>query len=940
MQENVDIINAPDVPSQASNVVMDSQVVNQDPTLKSGKIKKIHLRNFMCHSNFEVHLNKNINVFVGLNGSGKSAVLSALTIGLGSKASSTARSTSLKDLVKQGEASATIEITLTNDGFDSFEGDITFTSNFFISIIIFLLILEDVYGKEITVVRNINANSGASTYKLKSAKGKVITTSRQDLNKLTMCLNIQVENPVLILNQDAARSFLRECDPKKMYILFLKATQIETIIEKLHACLTQAISSRSQLEHLERSIKQYESEVAVIKDKHERLQSVVRLRRVIVEHKNELAWLNVMKAEAKLTDSQNKLQQVRGQITEIQNMVKNKAKYDKDLKEKIRDLGTEFAGLSAVVNEKDEAATAQRDEFEKKKDELSTIDSNRRNLLTRKAVVDENALQLETDIAQRQNNPTNIENLRKENEAKVEMLEKKIDDLKLIMNTAQRDHGQFVETLGDQRERIENAKKQHSSTKTQFEICNQQIRHLESSRADALSAYGPSMSQLVKRLEDMHKKGKFKEMPRGPIGRYIEVPDKKFKQAVETILETVLLSFLVCCDKDRITLTQVFKEFPECSRASIITCAFQQTVYDVRNGMVRVNPNVGRVLMDVIKVSDPVVMNCLIDQRRIESIVLVDRTETAIELTQEFQDVPQNLSRVVLLKPMSEYYPAPNYRTYTIREKPSRYIQTSNKEIIVGIKAQKATFEEKLQQITGIIKQYQSSARDNEQLVQTKKKLINELQNKNRQYQSELDELKAVEYPPENEIEYLKQELDEHFKRQKQFMRKLNEITDKFNQDKAACTEMEEALKRCREEARAARDKMTSIQREIEKTQQKLLEMANDIKLKSNQLNDFIIEERATVQKSTEYDQEVQTLIAATVDQRVEVNRTAEEIQGKINSVEKRIRLIESHKENIEDVGALLESKVQQVEKMTKIRNVLEEVMKTVSQVNASLYSF
>lgn len=90
--------------------------------MKSGRIKRIHLLNFMCHENFKVELNKNINVFVGLNGSGKSAILTALAIGLGSKASSTSRSTSLKDLVKQGEASATIEITLANDGYDSFEG--------------------------------------------------------------------------------------------------------------------------------------------------------------------------------------------------------------------------------------------------------------------------------------------------------------------------------------------------------------------------------------------------------------------------------------------------------------------------------------------------------------------------------------------------------------------------------------------------------------------------------------------------------------------------------------------------------------------------------------------------------------------------------------------------------------------------------------------------
>lgn len=106
------------------SLVMNPTVLGADLSRKSGKIKKIRLMNFMCHSNFEVHLNRNVNVFVGLNGSGKSAILTALAIGLGSKASSTSRSTSLKDLVKQGETSATIEITLTNDGFDTYEGEL------------------------------------------------------------------------------------------------------------------------------------------------------------------------------------------------------------------------------------------------------------------------------------------------------------------------------------------------------------------------------------------------------------------------------------------------------------------------------------------------------------------------------------------------------------------------------------------------------------------------------------------------------------------------------------------------------------------------------------------------------------------------------------------------------------------------------------------------
>lgn len=50
----------------------------------------------MCHEALEIPLNKNVNFIVGRNGSGKSAILAALTVGLGARANVTSRGTSVK----------------------------------------------------------------------------------------------------------------------------------------------------------------------------------------------------------------------------------------------------------------------------------------------------------------------------------------------------------------------------------------------------------------------------------------------------------------------------------------------------------------------------------------------------------------------------------------------------------------------------------------------------------------------------------------------------------------------------------------------------------------------------------------------------------------------------------------------------------------------------
>lgn len=52
----------------------------------------------MCHNHLEIRFEKNINYLTGSNGSGKSAILNSLIIGLGAKANVTKRCQNLKGI--------------------------------------------------------------------------------------------------------------------------------------------------------------------------------------------------------------------------------------------------------------------------------------------------------------------------------------------------------------------------------------------------------------------------------------------------------------------------------------------------------------------------------------------------------------------------------------------------------------------------------------------------------------------------------------------------------------------------------------------------------------------------------------------------------------------------------------------------------------------------
>lgn len=86
--------------------------------------------------------------------------------------------------------------------------------------------------------------------------------------------------------------------------------------------------------------------------------------------------------------------------------------------------------------------------------------------------------------------------------------------------------------------------------------------------------------------------------------------------------------------------------------------------------------------MDQIRCSDHVVLNCLIDRGSIETVLLTESKEVAEHFTSNIENVPHNLTKIILIKPGLEYCPEPSYRMYSIKIRPARFIQVNIRERI------------------------------------------------------------------------------------------------------------------------------------------------------------------------------------------------------------------------------------------------------------------
>jgi chromosome segregation ATPase len=238
---------------------------------EAGVITRICVENFMCHRNFTIPLCRNVNFIHGQNGSGKSAILAAIQICLGASARRTNRARNLKELVRKGSNGqcAKIRVTVLNGGDDGY--------------------LKDVYGDTITVERTIALKGGYNGYKLLDHEGVEKSRSKKDLDDLLDRLNIQVENPVAILDQEEAKKFLTGKASDK-YAFYMKATELERIDRTYQTTLDSMNDMDGQKVRMKKNLKHDQLLVKECKEEWDKCQELDKLKERQEKMTERFAW--------------------------------------------------------------------------------------------------------------------------------------------------------------------------------------------------------------------------------------------------------------------------------------------------------------------------------------------------------------------------------------------------------------------------------------------------------------------------------------------------------------------------------------------------------------------------------------------------------------------------------------------------------------------------
>ncbi|KZP31527.1 P-loop containing nucleoside triphosphate hydrolase protein [Athelia psychrophila] len=283
---------------EAIRAALDAKRKVQGGIAEFGIIEHVEMIDFMCHKFLTFTFGPQINFIIGHNGSGKSAVLSAITVALGGKANSTGRGNGLKSFIREGQEVSEVTITMKNQGEEAYK--------------------PKEYGKSIVITRRFS-KTGTSTWKIKSKDGKTVSTKKDELAAICDHMNIQVDNPMNVLTQGT--QFLSASAPTDKYNFFLRGTQLSQLSEEYDTCLENIQQTSKVLNQKREAIPELKRVFKEAKVRFEEASKAREQHRKADELKKELAWSHVAAKQEEMTKRIQEVAKAANRITKVEREV-------------------------------------------------------------------------------------------------------------------------------------------------------------------------------------------------------------------------------------------------------------------------------------------------------------------------------------------------------------------------------------------------------------------------------------------------------------------------------------------------------------------------------------------------------------------------------------------------------------------------------------------
>uniref|UniRef100_A0A8C5R571 Structural maintenance of chromosomes protein 6 n=1 Tax=Leptobrachium leishanense TaxID=445787 RepID=A0A8C5R571_9ANUR len=894
---------------------------SQSGPAEVGIIESISLKNFMCHSNLgPFRFGPNVNFVVGNNGSGKSAVLTALIVGLGGKAALTNRGSSIKGFVKDGQTSADVSITLRNRGQDAFK--------------------HEVYGDSIVVHQHLTSD-GSRSYKLKSATGALVSSKKDELTAVLDHFNIQVDNPVSVLTQEMSKHFLQTKNEGDKYKFFMKATQLEQMKDDYSYIMETKNKTEDQVKLGVERLQDLRRDCVEKEERFRSIASLGEMKEKLEDLKRKMAWAVVNESEKhikplkdQLAAEEGRTQKFEQKIQEWQDKVKDAEGRFKGIQEQLEEISRQAVAL------KPQGITLKDDVHRTKKAHNEAEVFYNRHIMELKRL-ERDAEQLHKRIHELQSSADNTsENEKLERARAISLLKEKLSALHNEEITISQQIEQFQQAVNRSKEERSRLGNEERDLRQKMDQLRRQQRDLQDSRTDRLRRFGQNMPGLLAAIEEADKKGRFKKKPIGPLGACIRLKDPDLALAIESCLKGLLMAF--CCDnhQDERTLQSIMSSmYTHGQRPQIIVNEFANEVYNVRQRAVY-HQNYPTVLT-ALDIDNPVVANCMIDMRGIETVLLIKSNSEAREVMQK-RAPPRNCREAFTKEGdqvfTNRYYSSEYNRARLLTRDVEEEISFLEREVrnlgdqLSAVQQQTRSVESDIRQNEDHMRQYFHSKRQKQTEARTASARVTELENVEEQPSIDIATLEGEAQDIKNKMENVKNEMDQSRDRMEQLKSSFVNVEKQYNIIKMKIGSVSE-------EAEPVKEQLFHVDQEVEKFkshkkhyEKKMSEHMDTIRKRKEELDakerDF---EGKLSQAKQIYPERMEvTRSARSLD--TEIVRLREKINSECSLHGDRdevIRQYHAAKENYQDV----ESKVKSLKRFTKaLDDMMVQRFKTYQQ--------
>ncbi|KAF8911589.1 hypothetical protein CPB84DRAFT_1842078 [Gymnopilus junonius] len=557
--------------------------------------RRNQIAGFICHPYLKFTFGPQINFIIGHNGSGKSAVLSAITVALGDISISTGRGNGLKSFIREGQLAAEVTIHIKNQGEEAYK--------------------PEEYGKTIVITRNFQKD-GSSSWKIKSKDGKVISTRRDELSAICNHMNIQVDNPMDVLTQDSARKFLGASAPQEKYKLFMRGTLLLQLHEEYELCMENIRQVSRLLMVKKDALPDLWTRLNQAKARYNEAAKAQEQKEKVDDLKKELAWSYVSAKEAELERMMEEVAKLTRRLPRIE--------------ENIR-----AAKACALLSSSAEivASDAADEQVVMFKNELNNLQSIE-DLNAKKADLQEQMRNCKTELLKLNGKIGLInQSVAIFNDQIAELEEEMREEAYHVASGTQGKHEEAQHKLEDARlviTQLEHSISELMMHRKDKDIVASEIKVKETifmakqKERDALVPYGNDIKTVLEKIKAASWHG---DVRLGLLSRYVTAKDPRvWDELLRNQLWRLLVAFAITDARDRPQLKRILQS---CSNQRVTILVYQKDVFDYHSGE---PPENYLTALPGLHITDQHITRILINHLHIESRILTYKRQEAAEI--------------------------------------------------------------------------------------------------------------------------------------------------------------------------------------------------------------------------------------------------------------------------------------------------------------------